>query len=158
MEKQVRIRATAPTRWIVCSVLLMGLLLLAILDVVAMETAAWISTLVGVMLVFSGTLWNLIHARYLTAEGVECCRFGNVIRRISWKQTAQVCAARESKNTSITMLIIIPVGCEAYDAKRWSGREYAFRFRNQVAAIDDTKANRQYIEAHFGQITDKRNS
>ena len=157
-ENQEQIKATGAAKWLAGLALSVILLVAYELELFLRDTRAFARAVACVVCVIPVCIWNLVHVKYLTPEGVEIIRFGRIARFLSWKQTAQVCVAREAWRRHHTQLLITPVECEAYDPKRWSGWRYALRFCRQVITIDDTEKNRQFIAAHYGEISDKRDS
>lgn len=152
MQKQRRIRATSPAKWIVCTGLLILMFLLYSSGIVTIEAKNAIPVAIIVIPCLLMTIWQCIHSFFLTEKGIECCRLGRVIRMLSWDQVAQINMAREFSNSSNRILVITPVGCAVYDSKQWYGWQYASRFRGQVIVIDNTKKNRDFIETYFGEI------
>ena len=107
-------------------------------------------------------IYRVVCRTYLTSEGVICFRFWKKCRQLHWHEVSDVCLISNYRfsagGSSDSCILIIPHGCEMYNRNLWSGIQYKYHFRHQIISIEDSFRNRRFIEAHYGKITNMRQS
>lgn len=158
--KQEKINANSILIWV---------MLLAIVSVYLIFGKPWIDNqhvfeciLSSIMFLFClcMLIYRFVNRIYLTSEGVECCHFGKLHRRLNWSEVADVCLIKNYRfsagGSNDSCIVIIPFGCERYN-NQWSGLQYKRQFRGQVFGVEDSFRNRKFIEKYYGKIEDLRN-
>lgn len=157
MEPKTRIRAIGRSLWIVLLVLLLLSIPLFFREGGGSDLADKILLVFCILTFCPYCVYRLCHDVYITNEGIECCRFGSVIRVLPWSQVSQVCIARDYRFSTwisgSTRIIITPRGCPAFRAKEWTGIRYLFAFRGQAVWIDHSRKNCELIEKYWGKVT-----
>lgn len=158
MKKTQRIRANEYVFKMVLSLLLIIATVLFRLGFFPTSTGKLALLTTCSIAISFGAIFHFVHPVYLTDEGIECFHLNKIYRKIFWDQVENVYKLTDFRYSSgvsdLGRFVIVPNGCPQYDKHKWFGLQYIFIFRKQVVCIDNTSKNRQYIEKHYGNITE----
>ena len=160
MDNSKQLCATSSAKWIVMVVVVLFLAVYYIYEGDSVSSISWVSITVLLVILLPITVYYLVNSIYLTSEGVEKRRYGRIVGKLTWSDISQICILHDfplsSKTSATTHIVITPKGCKKIGDTEYFGLQYMFIFRKAVIRIDNTKENRMFIEAHYGEMEDLR--
>ena len=157
MKHTKRINITDPLLWIFLSGLIAVCLIMPLFFELRSRTMAklWI-----LALIFPFTLFKLGKALfapvYLTEDGIEFYRFGQLQRTLLWQQVAQVCVMNRAAGTRLSrsapVIVIIPAGCPIYAGSE-DQRAYLAQNRKSLIVAEFDRKRIQFIEKQHRKVT-----